>query len=153
MSRTRSGSALRQSPSSPHPRAGTILDPNIPLDANHNPAGAYVNERRWSLASIWAQPIFTGTSWKGEWATTLSVSRNDHNRLRGFLIDPSGASPDANGTLVPQTQVYLAYIDFIDADTAVLPGNLVVAKVYCKNMTVAGWIWRKVNGLFDLSLW
>ena len=86
------GSALRQSPASPHPRAGTILDPNIPLDANHNPADAYVNERRWSLASIWAQPL-----WNGEWATTLSVSRNDRNNLRGFLIDPSGASPDANG--------------------------------------------------------
>lgn len=89
----------------------------------------------------------------------LPLPETEKERIPPALTNKLGgpvavkASPDANGNLVPQTQVYLAYIDFVDADAAVLPGNLVVAKVYCKNMTVAGWIWRKLNGLFDLSLW
>ncbi|MEZ5294640.1 MAG: TonB-dependent receptor plug domain-containing protein, partial [Vicinamibacterales bacterium] len=37
---------LRQDPASPHPRQGTALSARVPLDANHNPDGAFLNENR-----------------------------------------------------------------------------------------------------------
>ncbi len=37
---------LNQSPSSPVPRTGPVLAPNVPLDANYNPGGAEIDPRR-----------------------------------------------------------------------------------------------------------
>jgi putative peptide zinc metalloprotease protein len=73
------------------------------------------------------------------------------NKLGGPIPVKAAMGPDNKP--VPQTQYYLVYIDMLDPDAAVLPGNLVVAKIYCKPMTCGSWLWRKVNGLFDLSLW
>ena len=42
---------LRQDPASPHPREGAGLSTAVPLDANHNPAGAYLNEDRLAFAA------------------------------------------------------------------------------------------------------
>ena len=42
---------LRQDPASPHPRAGTELDPSIPLDANHNPEDARLDTNRLQLSA------------------------------------------------------------------------------------------------------
>src|SRR5438552_18901187 len=61
---------LRQDPASPHPREGASLSSAIPLDANHNPAGAYVNENRIALMGGFERPI------RGEatWGTTASYT-------------------------------------------------------------------------------
>ena len=72
------------------------------------------------------------------------------SRAGGPIAIKSGSTPE---NLVPQTQHYLVYIEMLDPDKAVVPGNLVVAKIYCKNMTCGRWVWRAVNSLFNLSLW
>jgi len=72
------------------------------------------------------------------------------NKAGGPIAVKSGSTAD---NLIPQIQHYLVYIEMLDADAAVLPGNMAVVKIYCKPMTCAGWVWRKINSLFDLSLW
>ena len=42
---------LRQDPASPHPRVGTELTSAIPVDANQNPSGAYVNANKMAIAA------------------------------------------------------------------------------------------------------
>jgi hypothetical protein len=72
------------------------------------------------------------------------------SRAGGPVAVKSGSTPD---NLVPQTQQFLVYIEILNPDPAVLPGNMVVAKIYCKSMTCSRWVWRAVNSLFNLSLW
>ena len=49
-------SFLRQQPTSPVPRAGAVLSPLVPLDSNHNPADARLDEDRLHVAARYAQP-------------------------------------------------------------------------------------------------
>src|SRR6185503_4704066 len=42
---------LDQDPASPHPREGPALSDAVPLDANHNPDDAFVNDRRFQLST------------------------------------------------------------------------------------------------------
>jgi putative peptide zinc metalloprotease protein len=72
------------------------------------------------------------------------------NKAGGPIALKAGSTPD---NPIPQAQYYLVYIEVLDADAAVVPGNMAVTKIYCKSMTCAGWVWRKINALFDLSLW
>src|SRR5205823_907671 len=48
---TLDGNVLRQDPASPHPREGAELSTAVPLDANHNPSSAYLNENHFNLAA------------------------------------------------------------------------------------------------------
>ena len=41
---------LTQDPASPHPREGAQLSPLVPLDANYNPADAFLDDTRVSAA-------------------------------------------------------------------------------------------------------
>jgi outer membrane receptor protein involved in Fe transport len=97
------GTWLRQDPASPHPREDTTLSPLVPLDANHNPGGAHLNERRHTLDVFYERPFRSGT-----WSHSVSASRSEQNVLRGFLSDLSGASPDANGfrEILPTFDLY-----------------------------------------------
>src|SRR5262245_50475168 len=54
---------LRQDPASPHPREGASLSTAVPLDANHNPAGAFINENRMSVAAGWQRPVMGNATW------------------------------------------------------------------------------------------
>ena len=94
---------LRQDPASPHPRVGTILSPDVPLDANHNPAGSHLNERRITLNSAYNRQAFSG-----DWTSTLSLSRSVQGILRGFLVDVSTTNPNAHGfrETIPTTDIY-----------------------------------------------
>ncbi len=86
------GARIDQSPASPHPRVGSTLTTMVPLDANHNPSGAFLNDRR---VSAW----FGIERVRGEraWTTTASVSQASHDILRGFLQDVSAADQNAHG--------------------------------------------------------
>jgi len=72
------------------------------------------------------------------------------SRAGGPIALKSGSTPD---NPVPQTQQYLVYLEMLDEDAAVVPGNHVVVKIYCKPMTCAMWTWRALNNLVNLSLW
>jgi iron complex outermembrane receptor protein len=84
---------LRQDPASPHPREGGSLSSAVPLDANHNPAGAYLNENRIALMGGFERPI------RGEatWGTTASYTFSGQRMFRGFLTDISNTPNNAAG--------------------------------------------------------
>ena len=83
---------VQQDPASPVPRQGIDLGIGIPLDANHNPRGAKLNERRLALTGGYERPVGSA-----RWATTLSLVHSTLGTLRGFLTDVSNTDPNANG--------------------------------------------------------
>ncbi|HEX9008960.1 MAG TPA: TonB-dependent receptor [Holophagaceae bacterium] len=112
--------AVDQKPASPHPRVGKVLTTDVPLDANHNPDGAYINDRRATFTLGWDQPAGSAL-----WSTILSTSRSRQDLFRGFLVDVVTTDPNAHGyrERIETTDVYfdthLAWTD--------LPGLKVVA--------------------------
>jgi outer membrane receptor protein involved in Fe transport len=82
----------RQEPNSPHARgnAVTILDPRIPLDANHNPSDAKIDHDRFAVTGGFERPAAGGS-----WSTTLALTHTKRDTVRGFIRrdDISGA-PD-----------------------------------------------------------
>jgi len=95
---------LQQDPASPHPRQGASLAAGVPLDANHNPRGAHLDERRMTLTSGYDRKVP-----RGAWSTALSISRSAQNTLRGFLTDVVAAAPNASGfrQTIDLTDLYL----------------------------------------------
>ena len=86
---------LRQQPTSPHPREGRTLSDRVPLDANHNPRDAHIDEDRTQAAFGYVLP--TGL---GEWSTRLSVAHTDGDIVRGFLREDfatDGVTINADG--------------------------------------------------------
>jgi iron complex outermembrane receptor protein len=84
---------LRQDPASPHPREGPALSDQVPRDANHNPAGAYLNEDRFALAAGLERPAFHGATW----GSTASFTHSANRMFRGFLTDISNSADNATG--------------------------------------------------------
>src|SRR4051812_30048887 len=76
---------LRQDPASPPPREGSSLSSAVPLDANYNPAGAYLNENRVAVAAGFERPVLSGAMW----GTTASYTFSGQRMFRGFLTDIS----------------------------------------------------------------
>jgi len=96
---------LRQDPASPHPRAGRILDPSVPLDANHNPSDAKQDENRFHFAASYDREI--GDT---EWSVIGAVTHAERNLIKGFLSDVSNdADPNTAGFRQNQgqTDIYL----------------------------------------------
>ena len=83
---------LNQDPASPHPREGTALSAGVPLDANHNPDGAFLNDRR-----ITGSFGFDRTSGSRTWTTMASVSHSGQEAFRGFLQTVSDVGLNARG--------------------------------------------------------
>src|SRR5262249_23312507 len=84
---------LRQDPASPHPREGAALSSAVPLDANHNPAGAYLNENRFNVAAGRELPVLNGAQWN----TTASYTFSGQSMFRGFLASVSNSANNASG--------------------------------------------------------
>jgi len=84
---------LDQNPASPHPRDDSSLSPLVPLDANQNPGGAFLNETRVSVVYGFDRP-FRGDM---RWATTASFSHSTQDAFRGFLGDLSNTPGNARG--------------------------------------------------------
>jgi putative peptide zinc metalloprotease protein len=53
---------------------------------------------------------------------------------------------------VPQGQVYLVRVQFVNPDSAIYPGTLAQVKVHCQWRTAAWWVWRSINDLFHVRL-
>jgi len=77
---------LDQDPASPRPREGATLSPRVVVDANHNPAGAFLNDHRFT-----AMAGFDRRAAGGLWSTMSTVSHGSQDVFRGFLHDVSVA--------------------------------------------------------------
>jgi len=97
---------LKQDPASPHPRVGADLSPDVPLDANHNPAGAYINENRIALSAGFERPIMGAATW----GTTASFAFSGQRMFRGFLTDVSNTPDNASG-YKENIDIHDAYVD------------------------------------------
>ena len=82
---------MRGSPASPHLRQGTVLSSKTPLDSNHNPRDAFLNEDRYSASVGLDHPLPQGT-----WSTLVSYSHSAQAALRGFLNDIT-VNPNSSG--------------------------------------------------------
>jgi outer membrane receptor protein involved in Fe transport len=99
------GVALDQQPASPSPRSGKVIDPRVPVDANHNPDGAYLNVRRMSLNLGYDRALGSAT-----WSTLVSAARTNTSAYRGFLAGVSVDAPNAHG-FREQNGVTDVYVD------------------------------------------
>jgi iron complex outermembrane receptor protein len=85
-------SLVDQSPASPRPREGKTLSPNVPVDANHNPDGAFLDRRRYATSAGYDRQRDGGI-----WSTLLSYTRSTSNALRGFLTNLDSPIAEAVG--------------------------------------------------------
>jgi outer membrane receptor protein involved in Fe transport len=84
---------LRQDPASPSPRVGTTLTSLVPIDANQNPSGAFLDDTRVSAAFGMEQ-----LGWRGAlWTTTASFSHSGQDDFRGFLTTTADTPNNATG--------------------------------------------------------
>ena len=113
------GTWLDQDPASPHPREGPSLSAAVPLDANHNPAGARLDERRVFLSTGYDRPLRSTT-----WSTAVALTRSTQDARRGFLVEPSDAPRNARG-LRGDVEVTDLYFDSHVAWTARRPIKVV----------------------------
>lgn len=81
-------SIVRQDPASPHPRQGRVLSALVPLDANHNPRGARLDENRIHLVGGWSS---------ANSSATLAFTHSDFDIHRGFLAALDESDPNAVG--------------------------------------------------------
>lgn len=84
-------SILPQTPGSLLIRAGTTLRTDIPQDANHNPADAKLDQKRFQINASYDH----GTA-LGAWRSTLSLAHTKDDIVRGFLRDDA-PTPGADG--------------------------------------------------------
>jgi outer membrane receptor protein involved in Fe transport len=84
---------LSQSPASPHPRQGSALSGSVPLDANHNPANAFLDETRLTAAFGTERPILHGASL----GVTASYTHTARSQFRGFLANVANTANNATG--------------------------------------------------------
>jgi outer membrane receptor protein involved in Fe transport len=99
------GSVVNQSPASPHPRTGTVLTPLVPLDANHNPSDAKIDEDRFHLVGGFDRKLGGAA-----WSTTLSFTHGKRDTIRGFLAEISNTDENAVG-FTQDLSVTDAYFD------------------------------------------
>lgn len=84
---------LQQDPASPHPREGAVLSTATPLDANYNPDGAFLNEKRLAVSGGLVRPVMSDATW----AATVSYTFSEQKIFRGFLTDISNSPNNASG--------------------------------------------------------
>jgi outer membrane receptor protein involved in Fe transport len=73
-------------------REGTSLSPRVPIDANHNPRGSFLNDHRGTIMGGFERGVGSGV-----WTTTASVSHSNQDSFRGFLEDPDAVGDNARG--------------------------------------------------------
>lgn len=84
---------LAQNPASPHVREGAALSTATPLDANYNPADAFLDDTRFSVAVGQERPVLHNA----RWSLTGSYSHSGQSMFRGFLTDVSNTRNNATG--------------------------------------------------------
>jgi outer membrane receptor protein involved in Fe transport len=98
------GNVVDQDPASPTPREGAALSARVPLDANHNPDGAFLDDRRFTGSAGYDHDAFGG-----RWSSTASFSKAKTHAFRGFLsdLDASGANARGIREEIEQTDLYV----------------------------------------------
>jgi iron complex outermembrane receptor protein len=96
---------LDQNPASPHPRAGQSLSSLVPLDANQNPDGAFLSEKRAAFMTGFDRKVGSA-----HWTLTGSFSRSAQDILRGFLNTLEDTEDNATG-FREQIDVTDVYVD------------------------------------------
>lgn len=86
-------SVIRQDPASPQAREGTVLTDKTPVDANHNPKDAFLNENRFVGAAGFDRKAFGSATW----STMASFTHSTTNMFRGFLVDLTNTNNNASG--------------------------------------------------------
>jgi iron complex outermembrane receptor protein len=86
------GHWLDQDPASPHPREGPELSDAVPLDANHNPDDAFVNDHRFAISTGYDTKVGSAG-----WSTSLSFSHSNQEQFRGFLGEIEEPIAEAHG--------------------------------------------------------
>lgn len=94
---------VRDVPPSPINREGPGLSPDIPINANFNPADARIDQTQSHLALRYTRD----TAW-GEWKTTASMTHSHISDIRAFL------HPDLTGTADTQNQKRRIDDDYFD---------------------------------------
>ncbi len=84
---------LTQEPASPHVREGAALSTATPLDANYNPANAFLDETRISLSFGAERKVMKDA----RWTTSASYTHSGQSLFRGFLTDVSNTANNATG--------------------------------------------------------
>lgn len=84
---------LSQEPASPHPREGSGLSANVPLDGNFNPAGAFLDQTRLSAAFGTERRMASDA----RLSVTASYTHSAQSQFRGFLTDISNTANNATG--------------------------------------------------------
>lgn len=87
---------LSQNPASPHVREGAALSTATPLDANYNPANAFLDDTRLSV-SFGSQRAVMPVMKDARWTTVASYSHSGQSIFRGFLTDVSNTPKNATG--------------------------------------------------------
>ncbi len=83
---------LDQDPASPRVRVGPSLTPLVPVNANNNPEGSFLNDHRFTGAAGFDRSVGSGT-----WSATVSFSHSRQSALRGFLEDIDAVTDNARG--------------------------------------------------------
>ncbi|HEY2943008.1 MAG TPA: TonB-dependent receptor, partial [Vicinamibacteria bacterium] len=84
-------------------REGRELSSRVLLDANHNPADAFLNERRFFVAAGYDHGLG-----RAGWSTTLSFTHSNEDVFRGFLADLDAGVFNARGQrgTIGQNHIY-----------------------------------------------
>jgi iron complex outermembrane receptor protein len=83
---------LDQNPASPRVRDGATLSPLNAVDANYNPANAFLNDHRGAIHGGYDRKVGDG-----QWSTLASFSHSRQRSFRGFLEDLSNTADNAHG--------------------------------------------------------
>jgi iron complex outermembrane receptor protein len=83
---------MDQDPQSPRVRVGQDLSPLVPVDSNQNPAGAFLDENRFTGMFGFDRP-----AGRAAWTTTASISASAQKQFRGFLGALTNTPDNANG--------------------------------------------------------
>jgi outer membrane receptor protein involved in Fe transport len=84
---------LGQQPASPHVREGAALSTATPLDANYNPADAFLDETRLTFTFGTERSVMKDA----RWTTAASYSHSAQSIFRGFLTEVSNTPGNATG--------------------------------------------------------
>jgi outer membrane receptor protein involved in Fe transport len=84
--------SLKQDPNSPHPREGPALTTAVPIDANHNPGDARLDQTRLHFVGGW-----DGKLAGSPWTSTLALTHSSYDIIRGFLAAIDSVAPNAVG--------------------------------------------------------
>ena len=98
---------VHDAPPSPILNIGTGLAPQIPLNANFNPANAEIAENKYQADISWSQQTNFG-----DWETLVSYAHSDVVYIAGFL------HPDLSGTADTQNQHRLLNDGYFDTHIA-----------------------------------